>query len=251
MQKEIQIFKNEQFGEIRTMLDEKGQPWFVGKDVADKLGYKKTENALAAHVDKEDKTTTLIQGTGSNYKSEAVIINESGLYSLVLSSKLPQAKAFKRWVTSEVLPQIRKTGGYIPMKDKDGRELSAEQILERANSIVGRTLMMLNAPSDNCLTATQVAADWGMDVRDFNAVLQDLGVQYRRGGRWHLSLEFEGRGYAEDRHYFSYSLHGIPRKTTYLVWTPLGVKFLNSYVHTLPMMMQPKSIQLSIEFYNK
>lgn len=245
------IFKHEQFGEIRTMQDEKGEPWFVGKDVAKVLGYKKTENALMVHVDNEDKTTTLIQGTGSNYKSKAVIINESGLYSLVLSSKLPQAKAFKRWVTSEVLPQIRKTDGYIPMKDKDGRELSAEQILERANSIVGRTLMMLNAPSDNCLTATQVAADWGMDVRDFNAVLQDLGIQYRRGGRWHLSLEFEGRGYAEDRHYFSYSLHGIPKRTTYLVWTPLGVKFLNSYVHTLPVMMQPKSIRLSIEFYNK
>ena len=91
----------------------------------------------------------------------------------------------------------------------------------------------------------------GAVYRDFNAVLQDLGIQYRRGGRWHLSLEFAGRGYAEDRHYFSYSLHGIPRKTTYLVWTPLGVKFLNSYVHTLPVMMQPKSIQLSIEFYNK
>lgn len=251
MKQEIIIFKHEQFGEIRTMQDEKGEPWFVGKDVAKMLGYKKTENALMVHVDNEDKTTTLIQGTGSNYKSKAIIINESGLYALILSSKLPQAKAFKRWVTSEVLPQIRKTGGYIPTKDKDGREVSAGQILERANSIVGRTLKMLNAPSDNCLTATQVAADWGMDVRDFNAVLLDLGIQYRRGGRWHLSLELEGRGYAEDRHYFSYSLHGIPKRTTYLVWTPLGVKFLNSYVHTLPVMMQPKSIQLSIEFYNK
>ena len=88
MQKEIQIFKNEQFGEIRTMLDEKGQPWFVGKDVADKLGYKKTENALAAHVDKEDKTTTLIQGTGSNYKSQAFIINATPFWTLLYTKSL-------------------------------------------------------------------------------------------------------------------------------------------------------------------
>ena len=246
--KGIIIFKHEQFGEIRTMQDEKGEPWFVGKDVAKMLGYKKTENALMVHVDNEDKTTTLIQGTGSNYKSRAIIINESGLYALILSSKLPQAKAFKRWVTSEVLPQIRKTGGYIPTKDKDGRVLSANEILERANAIVGRTLTMLNAPNEDCLTATQVAADWGMDVKDFNAVLQHLGIQYRRGGRWHLSLEFEGRGYTEDRHYFSYSLKGSPRRTTYLVWTPLGVRFLYNFMQSLPMMMQPKSIQLNIEF---
>ena len=78
------------------------EPWFVGKDVAEALGYAKPENALAAHVDGEDKTTTLIQGTGSNYKTNATVINESGLYSLVLSSKLPTAKQFKRWVTHEV-----------------------------------------------------------------------------------------------------------------------------------------------------
>ena len=97
---------------IRTFeLD--GDPWFVGKDVAVILGYAKPENALAAHVDGEDKTTTLIQGDGSNYKSKMTIINESGLYSLILSSKLPSAKAFKRWVTSEVLPAIRKHEAYI------------------------------------------------------------------------------------------------------------------------------------------
>ena len=88
---------------------------FVGKDVATALGYAKPENAIATHVDADDKTTTLIQGTGSNYKTKVVLINESGLYSLILSSKLPQAKAFKRWVTSEVLPQIRLTGDYIPI----------------------------------------------------------------------------------------------------------------------------------------
>ena len=96
---EIQIFNNAEFGSVRT-LEVNGEPYFVGKDVAEILGYAKSENAIATHVDNEDKTTTLIQGTGSNYKSNAVVINESGLYSLILSSKLPTAKKFKHWVTS-------------------------------------------------------------------------------------------------------------------------------------------------------
>lgn len=108
---EIKIFESETFGKIRV-TEINDEPWFVGKDIAESLGYAKPENAVAVHVDDEDKTSTLIQGTGSNYKSKAVIINESGLYSLILSSKLPSAKAFKRWVTSEVLPAIRKHGTY-------------------------------------------------------------------------------------------------------------------------------------------
>ena len=121
------------------MTAENGEVLFVGKDVAKALGYAKPENAIAVHVDKEDKTSTLIQGSGSNYKSKAVLINESGLYSLILSSKLPQAKAFKRWVTAEVLPQIRKTGGYIPTRDAEGRQLSNEEVLRLAEQIVGRS----------------------------------------------------------------------------------------------------------------
>ena len=116
MANEIKIFENEEFGSVRTM-EINGEPYFVGKDVATILGYIKPENAIANHVDDEDKTTTLIQGTGSNYKSNAVIINESGLYSLILSSKLPKAKGFKHWVTSEILPSIRKTGGYLANSD--------------------------------------------------------------------------------------------------------------------------------------
>lgn len=110
MEPQLFKFKGQQ---VRTVtIDE--EPYFVGKDVAEILGYKKPENAIANHVDDEDKTTTLING--SNYKSKAVIINESGLYSLILSSKLPQAKEFKHWVTSEVLPSIRKHGAYLTDK---------------------------------------------------------------------------------------------------------------------------------------
>ncbi len=98
MNNEVQIFSFEN-NQVRTM-EISGEAWFVGRDVAEILGYKKPQNTLARHVDDEDKTTALIRGTGSNYKSKTVIINESGLYSLILSSKLPTAKAFKRWVTS-------------------------------------------------------------------------------------------------------------------------------------------------------
>ena len=108
---EIKVFDNPEFGKVRTM-EINGEPYFVGKDVAIILGYAKPENAIANHVDTEDKTLTPIQGGCSTGSQNTTIINESGLYSLILSSKLPKAKEFKRWVTSEVLPSIRKHGAY-------------------------------------------------------------------------------------------------------------------------------------------
>lgn len=105
----LQVFSNPQFGEIRTLVIE-DTPWAVGKDIADALGYNDTDQALRKHVDNEDKLTRQIDGSGQS--RNMVVINESGIYSLIFSSKLPAAKAFKRWVTSEVLPAIRRTGGY-------------------------------------------------------------------------------------------------------------------------------------------
>lgn len=106
---QLKIFENEEFGQVRT-INIDGEPWFVGKDVAKILGYKDTSDAMRRHVDDEDKLTRCF--TDSGQKRELYIINESGLYSVILSSKLPSAKRFKRWVTSEVLPVIRKTGSY-------------------------------------------------------------------------------------------------------------------------------------------
>ena len=110
METAIQVFNNPQFGEIRTLADNDGNILFVGKDVAKALGYKNTSKAIQQHVDDEDKSTLPIREAA--YETRAIVINESGLYSLILSSKLPQAKQFKRWVTSEVLPAIRRTGAY-------------------------------------------------------------------------------------------------------------------------------------------
>ena len=223
----IRIFTNEVFGEIRT-CQVNNQIMFVGKDVATALGYKNPSNALQVHVDSEDKTSYLIQVSGSNYKANTLFVNESGLYSLILSSKLPQAKAFKRWVTSEVLPQIRKTGGYIPTRDASGRELSGKEILERADAIVGRTLKFLNEPAEDTLTATQVAKTFNMTTLDFNAILRDMGIQYRRHGRWNLSDDLQGRGLTAERTHVSYSLKGEKKIKVYMTWTMDGLRFLNS-----------------------
>lgn len=107
----IQIFKNEEFGDIRTVTID-GEPWFVGKDVAEVLGYSNSRDALAKRVDEEDKLDGVAICDSIGREQKPVLINESGLYGLILSSKLPNAKKFKHWVTSEVLPSIRKTGQY-------------------------------------------------------------------------------------------------------------------------------------------
>ena len=244
MKNKIQIFKNDVFGEIRTCLVN-NQIMFVGKDVAQALGYSDPQKAIKMHVDDEDKLTRQIVVSGQN--RNIIIINESGLYSLILSSKLEQAKAFKRWVTSEVLPQIRMTGGYIPMRDADGKMLSEEEIVERAHEIIGRTLQLLNSKSEYCLTATQVAALWGMDVLSFNTLLAGMGIQHRKGGRWQLCEELQGKGLTEVRSFFCYSLKGKARMRRYLVWTQEGINFLNMAVRKMPREVTA-NVQLNFNF---
>ena len=225
MQNQIQIFRSEVFGEIRTCQID-NQIMFVGKDVAKALGYSNVRDALSKHVDSEDKGVAKCDTLGGAQK--ITLINESGLYSLILSSKLPQAKAFKRWVTSEVLPQIRKTGGYIPTKDANGRQLSNEEIINRADAIVGRTLQMLNEPAEDTLTATQVAKTFIMTVWDFNCILRDMGIQYRRNGHWNISDDLADRDLVRLRTHISYSLKGEKKVKVYMTWTLDGLRYLNS-----------------------
>ena len=130
---EITVFNNDEFGSIRTVTIE-NEPWFVGKDVAEVLGYQNGSRDINRHVDDEDKLCTKIEYAGQ--KREVTIINESGLYSLILSSKLPNAKKFKRWVTSEVLPSIRKTGSYgKPMSELEILQCSINQLIEQERKL--------------------------------------------------------------------------------------------------------------------
>lgn len=157
--KEIQIFNNPEFGEVRTVSID-GEPWFVGRDIALALGYSNTKDALAKHVDDDDKKMGSQNATPSIKDSLGrdqypVFINESGLYSLVLSSKLPTAKKFKRWVTSEVLPTIRKTGSYnVKQAEQDKtREMRAEAMLR--NSISKQAKMMMEIAKMSHIKAYQ------------------------------------------------------------------------------------------------
>ena len=248
MKQEIKIFSHEMFGDIRTMTNECGETYFVGKDVAKALGYAKPENAIEAHVDEDDKTTTLIQGTGSNYKSKAVIINESGLYALVLSSKLPQAKVFKHWVTSEVLPQIRKTGGYIPTHDGEGRRLSDMEIMAMALQIQQKTIELQHKQIDemapkaeycdevlesvSCFTTTQIAKELDMTVHDLTRLLTERKVMYKQSGQYMLYADYARKGYARNRNHSHYDGDGELHTQTYLVWTERGRRMIHRICHS-------------------
>ena len=246
MEKVIRTFKNEQFGRIRTMVDEKGEPWFVGTDVAKMLGYNQSDKAILRHTDEDDRmkcTVTDNLGRGQN----TFVINESGLYSLILASKLPQAKAFKHWVTAEVLPQIRQTGGYIPLKDKDGRELSDLEIMCRAMMIMKKSIeqkeqLIANLQpkaeycdevldSVDCLTMTQVAKGLGMTVHDLTTRLLQDSIIYEQSGQYMLYAPYARKGLAATRTHTHRDLFGTVHTHTYLVWTEKGKKFVTEHIN--------------------
>ena len=162
---ELRIFNNTDFGDVRT-VEKDGNIWFVGKDVAEALGYSNPSNAVISHVDDEDKLRTQIKYAGQN--REVSIINESGLYSLVLSSKLPSAKAFKRWITSEVIPSIRKTGSY----NKPSKQPTTQQE-QRAKA------MLLNAQSRQCKLWLRLAET--TDLPDYKHICQQKAAEVLAG----------------------------------------------------------------------
>ena len=197
---EVQLFNFENH-EVRSLLIN-SEPWFVGRDVAEVLGYKKPENAIANHVDDDDKTTTLIQGIGSNYKSKTMIINESGLYCLVLSSKLPSAKKFKRWVTSEVLPVLRKTGQY-QVKELSGQELMAKALIE-AQSVLAAKDKQIEEMKPKALFADAVATSHtSILVGELAKILKQNGIDM---GQKRLFAWLREKGYLIKRQGTDYNM---------------------------------------------
>ena len=235
---EPQLF-NFEGQQVRTVTIN-AEPYFVGRDIADILGYKKPENAIANHVDDEDKTTTLIQGTGSNYKSKTVVINESGLYSLILGSKLPQAKEFKHWVTSEVLPAIRKHGAYMTSakieevltdpdtiiqlatqlkQEREGR-LIAEQ---KVNELTPKATYYDKVLADKSLvTITQIAKDYGMSGRAMNKKLHELKVIYKQGQTWLLYAKYQKTGWTHSETVMLPKKDGTEKAVLNTKWTQQG-----------------------------
>lgn len=213
----IQVFNNPEFGDIRT-VEIDGEPWFVGKDVADNLGYQNGSRDINRHVDEEDRQNYQ-NGTFESNRG-LTIINESGLYSLILSSKLPSARRFKHWVTSEVLPAIRKHGIYATedvtdkilnnpefgielltkyKEERDKRRFLSEQVLTQQKLIAElqpkADYVNQILKSTSSVKTTQIAKDYGMSARAFNKLLYELGIQYRVGDQWVLYAKYQACGY--------------------------------------------------------
>ena len=241
---ELKIFENAEFGTVRA-LEIDGAPWFVGKDVTDILGYQNPSEALSDHVDDEDKLNS--KTLSSLGQRGGWLINESGLYSLVLSSKLPAAKAFKRWVTSEVLPTIRRHGLYAIddiIADPDlgirallalKAEREARKALEVDNKIKDQQIaeltpkasyydLILQCPS--LLTVTEIAKDYGLSAKALNKMLHDHGVQFSQSGVWFLYSKYQSCGYTQTKTQNYSKPDGTQGARVHTYWTQKGRLFL-------------------------
>lgn len=244
--KDLMIFKNEEFGEIRT-LQINNEPWFVAKDISDKLGYAETSNMIK-RIDKEDFISSKLEGM--NMKS--IIINESGLYSAIIGSKLESAKRFKHWVTSEVLPSIRKTGGYIAGEEN----MTEDELVLKAMSVLNKKVENLKLQNQNLLEENNqkdqligelkpkadytdkilhskgttkvnvIANDYGYTAIEFNKLLNRLGIQYKQGEDWLLYKEHRGKGYTHTKTWDFKRKDGTPDSKTNMEWTQKGRLFL-------------------------
>ena len=241
---QMEIFKNPEFGTIRA-VEIDGEPWLVGKDVALALGYKNPQEAIRNHVDAEDKGVSEILTPGGMQKLP--IINESGLYSLVLSSKLPKAKQFRRWVTSEVLPSIRKHGAYMTedtldkmilspdfgiklltaLKDEQDKRKALEAENEKQRQVIAdfepiRQYLDVILSSTGTMATSQIAADYDITARTLNKILHEEGVQRNVNGQWILYQRHMGKGYTKSETIPITRSDGSPDTKLFTRWTQKG-----------------------------
>lgn len=265
MDNQLMIFKNPSFGEVRIIKGDDDTPWFVGKEIATILGYKDPKRGIYDHVDEEDKTTVLIQHPGSNYKSNTTLINESGMYALILSSKLPQAKMFKHWVTSDVLPTIHKHGAYMSndviektltdpdyliqvatvIKNERQRRYELEAQAKEQQKLIASQQSHIQAQdkkiedmkdkvsyldlilaSKSSLNTTQIAQDYGMSAIKLNKILEGMGIQRKVNEQWILYAIYQGKGYISSHTINIDTPSGKNIVKMQTVWTPEGRKFL-------------------------
>ena len=232
---------NFQGQQVRTVTIN-GEPYFVGKDTADILGYQNGSRDINRHVDEEDKLKYRFGTSGQD--REMIIINESGLYALILGSKLPQAKEFKRWVTSEVLPTIRKHGAYLTDSKIEEVLLSPDTIINLATQLKNEraekeqlkieleearkqtSYLDLILQTKDQLTTTQIAQDYGMSANKFNQLLKDLRIQRKVNSQWVLYRQYLGKGYIASRTFEYIGRDDRCHSKITTVWTQLGRKFL-------------------------
>ena len=236
----LQIFENSEFGTIRG-VEINGESWLVGKDVAEQLGYVDPNKAIATHVDDEDK---LNDKTASSLGQRGGwFINESGFYSLVLSSKMPKAKKFKHWVTSEVLPSIRKHGVYavdevlanpdmlISALQALKKEREEKAALQAQNTTQSKLIQEMEPKvsyydkilqGKSLVSINTIAKDYGMSAVAFNKQLHDFKIQYKQGNMWFLYQKYADNGYTQSKTYLVSDT--VSKESTY--WTQSGRKFL-------------------------
>ena len=198
---ELQVFKNQEFGSVRTLVIN-SEPWFIGKDVADVLGYKNQRDAISKHVDSEDKNTVAIHDGITRGNPNQTIINESGLYALIFGSKLESAQKFKRWVTSEVLPALRKTGQY-QVKELSGSELMAKALIE-AQSVLAAKDKQIEEMKPKVVFADAVATSHtSILVGELAKILKQNGIDM---GQKRLFAWLREKGYLIKRQGTDYNM---------------------------------------------
>ena len=246
----LEVYKNAEFGSIRTALINE-QIFFVGKDVAESLGYSNTKDALLTHVDKEDKTILQrSENTTFDIPNRGLtIINESGLYSLILSSKMPKAKEFKRWVTSEVLPSIRKHGLYATDQLLNNPDLAIaaftalkeerekRKALEARVAIQNQQIVEMKPKASyydlvlqckDLVAISVIAKDYGWSAKRMNRYLNDKGIQFRQGSIWLLYQKYAEQGYTSTKTHSYKGKDGSDHTRPHTYWTQKGRLFIYS-----------------------
>lgn len=248
MDNQITVFASDKFGDVR-IVQIGNEPWFVGKDICDILGYQNGSRDINRHVDEEDRQNYQ-NGTFESNRG-LTIINESGVYALILSSKLPQAKEFKRWVTHEVLPSIRKHGAYLTdnaleealtspdfliklatqLKEEKEARLKAEQkTIEQEKTIevlkpkADYTDMILK--NNSLVTITQIAKDYGMSGKAMNSKLHEMKIIYNLNGQWLLYSKYQSQGYVHSETFPIKHKNGYEDTKMNTKWTQKGRLFL-------------------------
>lgn len=238
---ELQTFSFET-QEVRTVI-KNNEPWFVGNDLAEVLGYKNKSDALQKHIDKEDKDEIAIRDSIGRMQNTP-IVNESGMYALIFGSKLPKAKEFKRWVTSEVLPSIRKHGMYatentveqmlndpdmaIQLLETIKQERAEKALLEQQIAEYEPKISYLDTilSSKDTVTITQIAADYGMSAQAMNKLLNELNVQHKVSGQWILYRKHMRHGYTKSHTTEITKADGTSMVVMNTKWTQKGRLFL-------------------------
>lgn len=241
---ELQIFQNAEFGSVRTATID-GEPYFVGKDVATILGYSNPRDAISKHVDDEDKGVAKCDTLGG--RQEILFINESGLYSLILRSQLPAAKKFKRWVTSEVLPAIRRHGMYateelianpdlaIAAFQALKAEREKRQALEEAVAVQAQQIAELKPKATyydvvlkcrDAVNISVIAKDYGWSAQRMNEYLHKKGVQYKQSDIWLLYQKHAGCGYTKTNTHVYEDSCGCEHTKVHTKWTQKGRLFI-------------------------